>query len=109
MRKVMSLLILTLLIGSFAASSSIQAAPQTPAAPRACAGGVVALTFDDGPTPETNAVLDALKLYGLKGTFFLIGLNVEAYPDIAKRIVSEGHHVGNHSWDHPRLDDSDRG
>src|SRR5688572_16837939 len=68
-----------------------------------CSGGVVALTFDDGPRPETNAILDALKLHRLKATFFLIGLNVRAYPEIARRIVREGHHIGNHTWSHPDL------
>jgi peptidoglycan/xylan/chitin deacetylase (PgdA/CDA1 family) len=96
MRKVMSFLIPILLIGCITSSSVL-------AAPNACGGGVVALTFDDGPTPETNAVLDALKLYGLKATFFVLGWNVQAYPDIAQRIVGEGHHIGNHTWDHRDL------
>ena len=69
----------------------------------ACSGGVVALTFDDGPTPETNAVLDELKINGLKATFFVLGWNVEAYPDVARRIVREGHQIANHSWDHKDL------
>ena len=89
----MSLLVPVLLIVS--ASSALAASPLP------CSGGVVALTFDDGPWPETNAVLDALKLYGLKATFSLQGQNVEMYPEIAQRIVKEGHYVGNHSWDHP--------
>ena len=91
----MSVLVPILLIVS---ASSALAAPPLP-----CAGGVVALTFDDGPVPETNAVLDALKRHGLKATFFMMGFNVELYPEIAQRIVREGHYVGNHSWDHPFL------
>jgi peptidoglycan/xylan/chitin deacetylase (PgdA/CDA1 family) len=95
--KNLSVLLSVLLIGLIT-TSPVVAAP-----PRACSGGVVALTFDDGPTPATNAVLDELNFYGLKATFFLIGWNVEAYPDIAQRIVREGHYIGNHSWDHPDL------
>lgn len=60
------------------------------------------LTFDDGPTPGvTNKVLDLLKSFSAHGTFFCLGKNVLAYPDIYKRIRSEGHSVGNHTWDHP--------
>ncbi|MBI4427874.1 MAG: polysaccharide deacetylase family protein [Ignavibacteriales bacterium] len=62
----------------------------------------VHLTFDDGPHPaSTNIILDVLKSRQAKGTFFLLGNNVDAYPDIARRIVSEGHAIGNHSFDHP--------
>ena len=58
-------------------------------------------TFDDGPHPEaTPFVLDTLKQYNAKGTFFCIGKNVAAYPDIYKRILNEGHAVGNHTFDH---------
>jgi len=59
------------------------------------------LTFDDGPTPEiTEFVLDILKKYNAKATFFCIGKNIEKYPDIFKRIVSESHSVGNHTQNH---------
>ncbi|MBF6978457.1 polysaccharide deacetylase family protein [Aerococcaceae bacterium zg-BR22] len=65
---------------------------------------LVALTFDDGPHPEiTPQVLDVLKEYNIKGTFFVTGANVERYPELAKRIVDEGHHIGNHSYNHPDL------
>ena len=58
-------------------------------------------TFDDGPHPEaTPFVLDTLKQYNAKGTFFCIGKNVAAYPDIYIRILNEGHAVGNHTFDH---------
>ena len=73
------------------------------AAPPVCTGGIVALTFDDGPVPETEAVLDALKLHGLRATFFVLGSKVQTYPQIAQRIVREGHQIANHSWDHPDL------
>lgn len=62
----------------------------------------IALTFDDGPWPgSTNDVLYILKQYNIKATFFLLGRNVQNYPDLAKQIVSHGHVVANHSWSHP--------
>ena len=105
MRKIVTLLFVPVLLAWTFSSSQVAAAQasQAIAAPRECAGGGVALTFDDGPYPETNAVLDELKLYGLKATFFLVGFNVEMYPEIAQRIVNEGHVVGNHTWNHPDL------
>jgi len=69
----------------------------------------VALTFDDGPNdPCTSAILDILKAEGAKATFFLVGKNVEKLPETARRIVKEGHAVGNHSYDHPRFDQISR-
>lgn len=63
------------------------------------------LTFDDGPDPEhTPRMLDLLARHGAKATFFLLGQNVERHPDITARIVAEGHALGNHSWDHPRVE-----
>jgi peptidoglycan-N-acetylglucosamine deacetylase len=62
---------------------------------------VIALTFDDGPWPQTTAqVLDILKENNIKGTFFVIGQNVKNYPDLVKRVVAEGHIIGNHTWHH---------
>jgi len=59
------------------------------------------LTFDDGPIAEaTPFVLDELKKYKAKATFFCIGKNIEANPEIFKRIMDEGHSIGNHSYDH---------
>jgi peptidoglycan-N-acetylglucosamine deacetylase len=59
------------------------------------------LTFDDGPHPvATPFVLDQLKKYNARATFFCIGKNVEAYPEIYERIKREGHAVGNHTQDH---------
>lgn len=62
-----------------------------------------ALTFDDGPSRFTPELLDALAAYGVKATFFALGQNAVAYPEIVRRIVREGHEVGNHSWSHPNL------
>lgn len=65
---------------------------------------VVALTFDDGPDAEmTPRVLDVLKEYGVKATFFLIGKNVDKNPEIVKRIILEGHTVANHTYSHAGL------
>lgn len=60
------------------------------------------LTFDDGPTPDiTPWVLDLLRQHQIKATFFCLGKNVEAFPEIYQQIINEGHAVGNHSYDHP--------
>ena len=62
---------------------------------------VVALTFDDGPSPIwTPKILDELKKAKIKATFFMVGNHVEKYPEIAKRIFEEGHEIGNHTYDH---------
>jgi peptidoglycan/xylan/chitin deacetylase (PgdA/CDA1 family) len=59
------------------------------------------LTFDDGPIPEvTPWVLDTLANFDAKATFFCIGENVRKHPDLFKRIISEGHSVGNHTFNH---------
>ena len=63
--------------------------------------GLVALTFDDGPDPaHTPEVLRALREAGVKATFFMVGSKVQAYPEIARQVVAEGHTVGNHSYSH---------
>lgn len=62
---------------------------------------VIALTFDDGPWPQSTAqVLDILKKNNIKGTFFVVGRNVKSYPDLAKRVVTDGHSIANHTWTH---------
>ncbi|MDF2535630.1 MAG: putative polysaccharide deacetylase [Bacillales bacterium] len=58
------------------------------------------LTFDDGPSPITVKVLDELKSHGIKATFFVVGTQVKMYPEILRRIVSEGHAVGIHTDTH---------
>lgn len=64
----------------------------------------IALTFDDGPDRVTTTeVLDVLKRYNVPATFFLMGSNVKGNSDIVRRLVDEGHIVGNHSWTHPNL------
>ncbi|MCL6600227.1 MAG: polysaccharide deacetylase family protein [Alicyclobacillus macrosporangiidus] len=64
----------------------------------------VAITFDDGPDGEwTPQVLAVLSRYGVKATFFCVGMMVHAFPDVTRRLVAEGHVIGNHTWDHPQL------
>ena len=63
----------------------------------------VALTFDDGPGPDTEAILDTLGERNLRAAFFTVGQRVERYPSIARRIVTEGHEIGNHSLSHPNF------
>jgi Predicted xylanase/chitin deacetylase len=61
----------------------------------------IALTFDDGPYPETTEpILDLLKEYHAKATFFVVGTRVERFPETIKREVAEGHEVANHTFNH---------
>jgi cellulose synthase/poly-beta-1,6-N-acetylglucosamine synthase-like glycosyltransferase/peptidoglycan/xylan/chitin deacetylase (PgdA/CDA1 family)/spore germination protein YaaH len=66
--------------------------------------GVLALTFDDGPdrvfTPE---ILDVLRRFGVHATFFLIGENVERYPEVTRRILRDGNEIGSHTFTHPNM------
>jgi peptidoglycan/xylan/chitin deacetylase (PgdA/CDA1 family) len=65
-------------------------------------GKRVSLTFDDGPAePFTEQVLEILREQHVPATFFVCGKNVEAHPDLLRRIVAEGHAVGNHTYSHP--------
>jgi peptidoglycan/xylan/chitin deacetylase (PgdA/CDA1 family) len=67
-------------------------------------GPYIAMTFDDGPSAKlTPKLLDLLAERHIHVTFFLVGENAKAHPEIVKREVAEGHEVGNHSWDHPDL------
>jgi peptidoglycan/xylan/chitin deacetylase (PgdA/CDA1 family) len=63
----------------------------------------LALTFDDGPSAWTPTVLDLLREYGARATFFVIGARVRERPDVVRRIVAEGHDLGSHTLTHPRL------
>ncbi|MEQ1861434.1 MAG: polysaccharide deacetylase family protein [Chthoniobacteraceae bacterium] len=67
-------------------------------------GPFIAMTFDDGPHgTNTPRLLDMLKQRGIHATFFVCGECVAQYPEIARRIVDEGHEIANHSWSHPNL------
>lgn len=64
----------------------------------------IALTFDDGPHPyKTDQILDLLRKYHIRATFFVIGENVAAYPNAVLREIAEGHEVGNHTYHHMSL------
>ena len=61
----------------------------------------IALTFDDGPHPTlTPRILDILEKYNVKATFFMVGVNVENYPDAARAVLEAGHEIGNHTYSH---------
>ena len=65
----------------------------------------IALTFDDGPHPrQTREILDVLDKYGVKATFFVIGVNVQNYPGIITEVLRRGHEIGNHSNTHSHAD-----
>ncbi|WP_420612156.1 polysaccharide deacetylase family protein [Candidatus Spongiisocius sp.] len=67
-------------------------------------GPVVYLTFDDGPHPvHTTEVLDVLRRYGVRATFFVVGAMVQRFPHLLNRVLLEGHTVANHTWNHENL------
>ncbi len=63
----------------------------------------IALTFDDGPSKETEKVLDILKKYSVKATFFIWGQRIKGRESIIKRMINEGHELANHTYSHKRL------
>ena len=62
----------------------------------------IVLTFDDGPTIYTSAILDLLKKHHFKATFFCVGKQIEKHPEVFSRIIQEGHCVGNHTYSHDK-------
>lgn len=66
--------------------------------------GTVSLTFDDGPTVKyTPQILAILKKYHIKATFFMVGMNAKAHPEIVKMVLADGHAINSHSMTHPML------
>ena len=64
----------------------------------------IALTFDDGPHPgQTHRILELLDRYQVHATFFMVGVNIENYPEVAKEVISRGHEVGNHTYSHAKI------
>jgi peptidoglycan/xylan/chitin deacetylase (PgdA/CDA1 family) len=63
----------------------------------------LALTFDDGPSESTGAILEILARHGIPATFFMCGANVERLPSVAREVAAAGHEIGNHSYSHPYL------
>ena len=72
-------------------------------ASRSGGSGSVALTFDDGPSEGTGALLEYLAERGVRATFFQCGLNAERRPAMARAVSAAGHEIGNHTYSHPRL------
>jgi peptidoglycan/xylan/chitin deacetylase (PgdA/CDA1 family) len=87
------------------APTPTQVTPTRPPPPRVdCAKlKCVALTFDDGPVPDTGRLLDMLARHDARATFFVLGPNAEEYQDLVRREHAEGHEVGNHSMQHVQL------
>ena len=72
-------------------------------------GRKIAITFDDGPHPYyTEQLLDGLQERGAKATFFLMGKQAEAYPELVQRMQAEGHLIGNHTYSHLQLNKNNR-
>jgi peptidoglycan/xylan/chitin deacetylase (PgdA/CDA1 family) len=108
------LFVILLLILSFATHAQIDFGTEDKDFSRSNIGNIhsgrneIILTFDDGPIPGvTDKVLDVLKEYNIKATFFVVGKNVKAHPELMERIVEEGHVVGNHSMNHLPLKNLD--
>lgn len=77
--------------------------PQTAGSVDCNTAKCVALTFDDGPSIYTATLLDTLKKYSVPATFFVLGRSAQIQPDTIARIVTDGHELGNHTWDHKDL------
>ena len=93
-----------LLIGLALLSTPVSSAFAAPSSSGSQASPKIALTFDDGPSDKYTAeILDILKEYNVKATFFIIGSNAQRYPELLRRTVAEGHEIGNHTYSHPHL------
>lgn len=95
LKRILSLFLALLLL--------VGAAAFTPPAKASNATKLIAITFDDGPGPYTEKLLDGLKERGVKATFFMVGTRVAGYPAIVARVYQEGHQVANHSYNHAQL------
>ncbi|MDQ0095604.1 polysaccharide deacetylase family protein [Paeniglutamicibacter psychrophenolicus] len=85
------------------AAAESQDAPGAQEGPDCAEVKCVALTFDDGPGPYTESLLDVLDKHNAKASFFLIGKDVAKYPDIVREELASGHEIGNHTWSHQDL------
>ena len=91
-----------------AAAGAKRVVPTQPSRPVDCrATPCVALTFDDGPVPETAEVVDVLAERGVRATFFVIGQQAKRYPEVLQRATRAGDEIGNHSWSHINLRSAD--
>src|SRR5438132_1708825 len=75
-----------------------------PSVSRLREGKAVAISFDDGPAVATSQALDLLRTYDARATFFLIGNRIPARRELVRQIASDGHELGNHTFNHPRLE-----
>jgi peptidoglycan/xylan/chitin deacetylase (PgdA/CDA1 family) len=99
-----ALSLLVLLLVSFCCTGAVSAAEPVTIWCGPTSAHEVAITFDDGPSPVyTPQILALLKKYHAKATFFVLGRKVEQYPQVIKAMAREGHEIGNHTYDHPRL------
>lgn len=102
MKKLWLFLLCACLILSYSPVIKVSAQEQVPVKR-------IALTFDDGPHPrQTKQILDVLDKYGIKATFFVIGINVKNYPGIVGEVLAQGHEIGNHTYTHPHAAKLDR-
>ena len=103
MRRHVSFSLIFLLLWSFCLP--VHAAPRIVYRYAGSTDGVrVALTFDDGPHPfYTAEILDILKQYDVKATFFCVGSNAELYPELIEREIAEGHEIANHTFSHRKF------
>lgn len=108
--------LLALTTAALACLTTLVAAPPATAAPPACpqpasgalraapgGGKTVALTFDDGPGPETPKVLEILRRHHVRATFFELGSQAQIWPEYARAVVADGHLLADHSYDHPNF------
>ena len=102
-RRRVALLLFLFLLLSLLCSLSASARETVGVYSKASTGDkVIAFTFDDGPHPYyTDRILEVLASEGVRATFFEIGENIAAYPEITRRVVAAGHEIGNHSYSHP--------
>ena len=90
-----------------AASDTQSADNSTDSATPEKKGGLMALTFDDGPSKNTIKLLDELKKRNIQATFFVVGERLDEFSDVLLREYNEGHEIGNHTWDHLNLTSAD--
>jgi len=96
--------LLCVLYGLIGSGSLVYAAEHAPVRSVKTQEKWIALTFDDGPKPDiTPAMLALFKQEGVQATFFVLGEQVKQYPELAARVIAEGHEIGNHSMTHLNL------
>src|SRR5690242_1563874 len=101
LNKLPVMTVLTLALATVVSAITFTAEPSTAAA--SCSNGYVAVTFDDGPTSNTNTLLNVLKANGVRATFFNVGTNAKNNPALVTAEKAAGMWIGNHSWSHPHL------